>query len=352
MAKILIPSRNRPSSLGCVLGFLARFYPGSEVVVADGTNGEYKPRYRRVIDSFRDSLSLEYRPYDADLPFFDRILDALESLQDDLVIMGADDDYPIVDALAKGEAFLNGHPGYITAMGSIVHLRLAPNGRMHARLGQARPIEARATMQRVMSYGEWPFSTTYAVTRREHLVERYKRARTQFLPRFHDFTVGVHDCTTGKLKALDEIGYFCTRNPRYSYLRADDPLIYLRRGEEVLRLVDVYRQDLLKHANGPTEFVRKNAIKLINYRIEELAGQRAHLRPGFSSSALFQDAVVRKQYDDFHGLFAEQHPARGALFDRLKYIVDALCEQGASTTDNEGEKSTYETLDQQSNVCR
>lgn len=347
MAKILIPSRNRPESLGKILGYLARFYPQTEVIIANGSSTEYIAKYNQMIKAFDGKLSIEHRTYDVDFPFFDRILDVLENIDDEFVIMGADDDYPIIDIMEKGEAFLNKNPDYYTAMGSIIHLTYKPDGKISARLGHARSIMNASPQQRVKMFAQWPFSTTYAVTRREHLIERYKRARTMFLANFFDFVVGIHDCLMGKFKAYGDIGYICTRHARHSYLRADDQLVYLRRSKEVLKLVDLFRDDLMKYADCSKEIAQREAIWLIRRRIEHLAGVQPHGREGFASTKMFQEAVIQQQYDEFHGLFTSGHTIRESMIDRVQFIVDALKDQAVNSTDNQGEATSYETLNEQ-----
>ena len=41
MARLLIPTRNRPTSLMSVIAFLERFHPGTRVIVADGSADSY-----------------------------------------------------------------------------------------------------------------------------------------------------------------------------------------------------------------------------------------------------------------------------------------------------------------------
>ena len=317
------------------------------MIVANGSNDEYKSRYAETIKSVQNILPVEHRLYDANFPFFDRILDVLEDLNDDYVIMGADDDYPIMDVLDKGEAFLNANLDYSTAMGSIIHMKLDGNGKLSARLGHARSLSQPNAAIRAREFAKWPFSTTYAITRRDHLIERYKRARTTFLANFFDFTLGIHDCMVGKFKAFGDIGYFCSRNARHSYLRADDPLIYLRRSEEVLNLVDVYQDDLVNYAKLSQEAAKKQATRLIRHRIEHLASMQPHSREGFAATGLFKDPIIQQQYSEFHGLFEKGQPIRETRIEQLRYIVNGLREQAIETIDNKNEKQTYETLNQQ-----
>jgi len=348
MAKILIPSRNRPGSLRSVLGYLAHFYPQSEVIVADGSNEEYRSGYEETIKSVKDTLSVDHRVYDADFPFFDRILDSLNSVRDEFVIMGADDDYPVMTTMKRGEGFLKKNPDYSTAMGSIIHFKLERNDALSVRLGHAKNLANPIAKTRAMVFAQFPFSTTYAVTRREHLIERYQRANDTFLANFFDFAVGLHDCTAGKLKAFPTVGYFCTRNYKHSYLRADDQLIYLRRANEVLRLVDIMKEDLIKYAELSEPEADRISVRLIRQRISHLAGRQPHNIPGFSSHPTFKNSnIVQRQYKEFHGLFVDGHPSRTEHFALIDHIVSELTSDATGTRDNLGEKASYETFQEQ-----
>src|SRR5215216_1320785 len=106
MTPLLIPTRNRPTSLSNVLRYLARFYPETQVIVADGSAEFHKDLNRQNIAAIEGGLAIDYRPYSPDLPFFDRLLDVLRRDSSEFVIMGSDDDYPVMETLAEAEAFL------------------------------------------------------------------------------------------------------------------------------------------------------------------------------------------------------------------------------------------------------
>ncbi len=347
MAKLLIPSRNRPTSLGYILTFISRFYPGQDIIIADGSTVEYKDHYKYLCKcSDFNNINIEYRQFDPSITVANRIVSVLESINDDLIIMGADDDYPLLDTLKIGEGFLKKHRDYSTAMGSTINLYLYKDGSMKARLGVSRPLNSNSLEKRVMDFAEWPFSTTYAITRRDLLLERYKRAAKYFLANFYDYSAGILDCMSGKIKALRDISFISTRNYKHSYFRPDDDLIYLRRGNEVLKYIDIFQEDFLKFTNIPNSRAQELAKTLIRMRIEQLAGCRAHRRPGFSKSSLFKNTHIQYQYKKFHGLFTKNDPERKRLYKKIKYIADAL-NAIPDSNDNQGENKTYETFEEQ-----
>ena len=346
MVKLLIPTRNRPTGLGGVLQFLRKHYPKTKVVIADGSSDAVKPLNQDAIAGTA-GLSVDYRPYSYDLPFFDRLLDVLRSETDPYVIMGSDDDFPMMDMLERGETFLRANPDFVTAMGSTIHLTLRAPGDLVARLSTVRPIVAESVEARAKAYSAWAFSTTYAVTRREHLIARYERAASRFIPGFYDFATGLHDVMAGKIRAFPEVGFFGTRNYSHSYLRPEEPLIFLRRNEEVLTLMGLLRDDLMSFGGLDAALAKSTVEMMIARRIAELCGVPAHRRVGFLESKMFQNPTVKTQIDLFGELFAEGTAGRGKYLARMTDLVAAL-QTNAASADNAGEKRFYETLESQS----
>jgi glycosyltransferase domain-containing protein len=346
MAKLLIPSRNRPSSLESWFSYVSQFYPGVDIILADGSDGEYGGIYKSIVKKFSSILNIDYRKYDPKVPLFERILDVLKNDSADYFIMSADDDYPLLDLLSEGEQFLELNHEYVSAIGGLVHLSLASTGKLSAKLNPARPIVSNNTKKRVINYSRWHFPTTYGVTRREHLLERYHRASRFFLSGFYDFTTGVHDCSVGKIKALEGIGYVCTKNYNHSYLRQKDKLFFLRRGTEILKTRDQFQSDLIEYGDFSDAQALAVADKLIKIRIAGLVNRGDWALPNFSNSPLFNDRVVKIQYDQFHGMFTDGHPFRSQAFDRLAHIAQGI-QKVAISNDNDGDTGNYETLDDQ-----
>lgn len=345
MAKLLIPTRNRPTSTRNVLAYLAQFYPGTEVIVADGSCDGYGAAYAKTVDEFRDRLAIDYRVCDSGLSFFDRVLEVLKSLTDELTIMGADNYYPIMETLSEAEKFLLGNRGYMTAMGGVVHLVLENDNRLTARYGPARSMESPSELLRIRDFTQWRSSTTYAVARREHLIDRYERIKAMLLDGFYDYVVGAHDCMKGKLKGLPDIGFICSRSTAQSDRRADEQLFYLRRGSEIIALMEKLRDVLL--AVAPVNRFNLEApathtvMRLITRRVADLAGAPAHLDPGFMQTRMFLQPEIQAQYKIFLNMFAEGTPDRDRYLHRLEFIARGM-KADASSSDATNEPVTGE----------
>jgi len=343
MARLILPTRNRSTSLDGVLTFLARFHPDTELIIADGSSDRFKSENAENIKKIGRDLAIDYRQYPEELPFFERLLEVIKGESDEFLIMASDDDFPMMDALKSGETHLRGHPECSTAIGALVSLYLKSDSRIEARLNPARPVLGDNAEQRVKAYSAWPFSTTYAVSRREFLIERYERAQSLFLAGFFDYMIGVHDATLGTVHAIPEIGFFSTRNYNHSYLRPEDPLAFLRHSHTTLAIKDVFKADLIKHAGlGETE-AENLSVLLIKRRISENVGNVIHKKPGFSESHLFLNKMVQRQWQLFHDVFEADSPARQRYSAELDYIAGVL-KTNAKSNDNAGEAGQYETL--------
>lgn len=347
MARLLIPTRNRPASLRSVIAFLERFHPGTRVIVADGSADAFARQNAGAMAEPGLRVEVEYRRYPYETPFFDRLLDVLESIDDPFVIMGSDDDFPLMDALGRAEKALAADPEASTAMGSLLHFFLKSPTELQVRLGLARPIMAADAEKRARAYASWSFSTTYAVTRRELLIERYRRARDLFLVGFYDFGVGLHDCMHGRIRALPEIGFIATRNYNHSYLRPEDRLVFLRRSADVLRMTARIAEDLQRFGGLSGMEAESASEEMIRRRVAENAGAPAHRMRGFENTRLFLNPVVQRQLRLFNDIFDPAcADAHGPLRERLRCVVDSL-RNVAQSTDNAGEDHTVETLDGQ-----
>lgn len=345
MTPILLPTRNRPNSLRCVLDFYEQFYPNTRIIVADGSDDVFKTANKSVVQQHSKGLITEYLPYPAELPLFDRLIDVLNQLDTEFVIMGSDDDFAVMETLQKGEAFLNKNPDFSTAMGSMVHLRMFSDKVMNVRLDVVRNVSGKTPDARVRNYSSWSFSTTYAVTRREHLIERYHRAKTMFLAGFYDFFVGCHDAVAGNVKAFPDVGFICTRNYTHSYLRATTPLIFLRKAEVVLEFNELLVGDLVK--SGLDKDIAEEAARVaISRRVATLAGSPVTKTAGFLQSPAYQHPTVQAQFELFRQLFADGTAARAKYLQRLQFIIASL-KSNAKSQDNAGEDKFYESIEAQ-----
>jgi len=321
---ILLPTRNRPASLSSVLQYLATFYPGARVVVADGSEDSLKHQNAAFINTLSDQLEISHRSYPFEMSMLDRMSALYESLPDDYYIMGADDDYPILENITKAKSFLENNRDYIACGGVNIMVRLLNDEHFKCSVFKAISIEHRYLQKRFTDYGSNFFATYYCVTTRQQMLSRLECSRRMFVAGFGDFMLGLHDLSNGKLKILDSETYIRTSSPVHSYLRVTDRLNFLRESKKVIAIFDQITTDLLSKMHDPT-------LKRAQQIAQQLIVQHIHLltRPSGTDVSPHRSLYM----DDTH---ASKILNRYADDIRMQYIKHKLIETRTSE-DNRSE---------------
>lgn len=343
MPKLLIPTRNRATSLSGVLAFLGQFYHGTTVIIADGSTPENARRNQQVISAAPKGITMDYRAYPFELGYFDRLLDVLTHESDDHIVMGSDDDFPMMEAFQRGATYLEQNPDTVSVVPMRLALEMNQPGMLEARGLPVRSVTAERADRRASQYAQWLFPTTYAVTRRSHLIARYRKAKEGFLPGFYDFQLGAQDSIAGKIRGLPQLGFVTTRNYNHSYLRDSDGLFFLREAEAVQGMIRALQEDLAQKA---PDTAHKTIERMIKRLIAGWCGAGPMTRQGFAESDLVQSAPMQKQIALFGDLFTQGTSQRAAHIDRLRAIARALA-ANAGSDDNKGEPTRYASLEGQ-----
>ncbi len=345
MARLLIPTRNRPESLRSVIAYLDSFHPDARVIIADGSSGDFAAQNKAAAQSQDLRIQIDYRQFSYELPFFDRILAVLQAEEDEFFIMGSDDDYPLMDALGRAEDLLRADASATTAMGATLKLMLRAEADLTAGLTANHTLRGKSAQIRAQTYAAYSFSTTYAVTRRSHLIERYQRAKEVFLPKFFDFGVGLHDVLAGNLIAVPEITFIATRNFNHTYLRSSDRFIFINRPAEFMTMLDQIQTDVAHHCALDMEKAHGVASVMLSQCIIKTLGG-APAKRAEALAAATKEGAMTAQVMAFFDLFTAGTPLRAQIEPRLRFVADAL-RAVATSNDNAGEKSFVDSLDAQ-----
>lgn len=341
MPRFLIPTRNRPAPLRELLRFLVRFYPGTSLLLADGSDDQMKGEVQEVVAAHGDGLDIRYSVYPADLPFFERMLDAVCQAEDEYLALGADDDFPLVEAYDEAQEVLISREDVVTVVPCDVVLTQAAPGKLSARLSHSRSILMRSPLARARNFAWWSFATSYGVTLRDVLIERYRMLAKYNCPGFIDFQVGVNDAISGRILASDGIGTIRTQTYQHGYYRPTQPLVYLRHAERILAYRDHVAGRLMETGLEEAEAMQ-SASNLVDRRVAELTGQSAPTRHGFRDTPGFNQPVHQEQYRKFYAMFEEGNDVRPVIEERLRYVADILTSGIAVQTQDKVEN--YETI--------
>ena len=328
--KIVIPTADRPASLRAVLDYYGRFYPRAELVVADGSTAAVKELNRQAVAEAQ--VAVEHQEYDDDLPVFDRLLQALHTVDRQFVIMGADDNYPVLETLEKGRKRLLERPEAVCAGGHLVHLDVTGPDRASARLDVVRHVNADNPAQRMRVFGSLPFPTSYGVARHEHVVHRLEFLRTWYLRSFYELGVGLTDTARGQYVAIPELGFICTSNYVDDRPQAEEPLAYLRGADQVLAMHDAAYERAAQAPNFDAGQVRDVLSSVIGRRTAALAGAPQHQVVGFTEKAPYKTPMVDNARQLFKDLFTEGTAQRAQHAERLAFIAERIQEITASSS--------------------
>ena len=343
MFTVLMPTRNRPESICHALEFFDVFYPGTRIVVADGSTGEFQPEVKSICVSF-SKIDVDYTHYDPEIPYIHRIVEALKRMDDEFVLMAADDDFPLLDRFGKCHDFLSANDDYVVSCGAGMVMRYTSDDEYSANLKPSYHLDANNPARRLRNYSVLGFQTSYALSRRRHLLERYERFKHVVLTGFYDFTVGTFDSVAGKIHATGEITYVGCLNASQDHPRPSDRLIYLRKADIVLKIIEQLAQDLQDYGNLDSKDAYDQAARVHSREIARKFGKLFNakdVRDQLSKEAFGYDPIARPeaqaQIEDFQQMFRQDDPVRESMLPRLKFIRDA---QRAIAIANKGRVGT------------
>ncbi len=305
-----MPTRNRPASLRALLQFLERFYPGTSLIIADGSEEQNKDATGAACEEFSKALTVDYRPYPAEVPVYERLLDVLLSEDDECFGFGADDDFPLIDAYARAEKVLLTSPDCVNVVPADVLFMSRAPGQLTATLSLSRSIGGPTPADRMRDFAWWSFTTTYGVARRSLAIARNRMLGTHNLAGFIDFQTGLEDALHGKIKAVPYFGAIRTQNTVHAHFRPKDRLVFLRKSEQVLAYRDYLQTRLVDIQQLDRQSALKVASDLIARRIAELLGAGAKTRRGFADSKRLANPTLQAQFSSFYDLFEDGTKSR------------------------------------------
>ena len=169
----LVPTHNRPLFLRRFLGFYARFRPEFSFLIVDSSCPVAAAENRSVIDHIRSELNIRYEH--SDLPFYEKIAANFDRVTSPFVVLCADDDYLLPEAVSRCVDFLEVEQGYATAMGHKALLNTTKNrwtGRLKVLKGYS--IEYDRPLDRCRHMATQWMSNFYAVNRTEALYRDFQ----------------------------------------------------------------------------------------------------------------------------------------------------------------------------------
>lgn len=321
--RLIIPTRNRPTSLGGVLRYYETFYPDASLIIADGSTSDFQKRNETICTE--TPLTIQYQAFDPEIGLFDRLLMVLRNESDPYFLMAADDDYPILETLQKARIRLDKRPEIVCSGGFLLHLNVISDTTANVTLDPPRNIVSPSASRRMNQFSRFPFATSYMLARRELLIARYEFMSGWHVPGFFDYALGLMDLSHGGIVGLAEPAVICTRNAAHSYYRPTDTLGFLAHSDQLMELRDI----LMKRLEETEEdFDADEAMKLtsnvIRRRIASACGVAPHRIEGFTQQPLFAKGLVAEARQSFQNMFTPGTPERTKLDPKFKLISENL----------------------------
>lgn len=325
--KIIIPTRNRPRQMQDFLDFLAKFYPGQSIVVLDGSQSAEQSEVAQICEGASSALDVTFKPYPTDLPLFERLLDGVQSVPDEILAVAADDDFPIMDTYAAAADMLAQNPDLSTVVPYDIVLTLSEQQTLSARLSVSRSVRHPTAAKRVDGFARWRFATSYGAIRKSTLIARYQALSKVYCAGFIDYQIGIEDCLEGGIAALPQLGCMRTHTYTASYLRPSDKLVFLRRSEEVLAIVDHTAARLQQVDGLSAEHAASIASTAMVRQVGSLVGAGAFAKTEFLSSPTFLKRDVQEQFEQFYQMFEDGTALRAKYFEQLSFVTKCLIAQ-------------------------
>lgn len=119
LATIIIPTRNRSWFLRRLLAYLSYQKCLASIIVADSSDDGHRKTNLRTVDDFADTINIEYLELSNLKPdgLYGKIAFALSRVTSEFVVICADDDFVVPNAVGKCVQFLRGNPDYSCARG-------------------------------------------------------------------------------------------------------------------------------------------------------------------------------------------------------------------------------------------
>jgi len=174
---LVIPTYNRPDSLGRLLIVLRTFGYDGQILIADSGSDKTKEENRRSTSAW-DAVS--YIEYPTNIAPFSKFAAAIALTQTKFVMLLADDDLAFPEGLSECVSFLNANPTYSAAHGHYLSYRMSGDRISIPNIEYSSPsIAANLPFDRLNSLMSNYQALTYAVQRKDTAQKAFEMASQQ-----------------------------------------------------------------------------------------------------------------------------------------------------------------------------
>ena len=212
---VVIPTKNRPDFLSRLLHYYADTRSPYSILIGDSSDPEILEETQSVIQDFRGTLQVNHRSYPtyegypSDLGLTETLSDLLEHVATKYVVLVADDDVVIPDAIAEAVRFLELHSDYSAVHGKAALCGLS--GRVQGDVKWIQPypmpqITGLTALERLRSHFRTGRPTEFSVKVTQQMRRHWQMRRALGMNnRFGELLVSCLGVIQGKVHHMDRL---------------------------------------------------------------------------------------------------------------------------------------------------
>lgn len=200
---LLVPTRDRPALLQRLLHYYENESFQNFIVVADSSDTTAFEENRKTMSRCR-ACKVVHRGFDSSIEFFEKVVNALKTVDTPYVGLCADDDFIASHSVDRSVEFLTKHPSYNAVQGRSFTVEISNNQKLHVVAYPQHAVEGADAKTRFESYFKNPSPNFYAVYRTaviKDIFARISRYRTDNT-RFEELAVSSLAAVSGNIAVL------------------------------------------------------------------------------------------------------------------------------------------------------
>jgi glycosyltransferase domain-containing protein len=181
MLTVLVPTKNRPSFLTRLCSYYRERNLDHQLLIVDSSEPEQASENRRALELLEAGFKVEYKLYENEIGFLEKLNEALASVETPYAVLGADDDLFVPDGLTRAVEFLEANQDYALAHGDALTFSLNTNeawGKLeNVWRYEQRTVDDESGVERLVNHFVNYSATWYSVHRTKQLRENLLAAK-------------------------------------------------------------------------------------------------------------------------------------------------------------------------------
>jgi len=207
MLTVLVPTKNRAPFLSRLCSYYGGRAFKHKLLIVDSSEPSQADENRRALELLGNDVDVEYKLYDNDIGFLEKVNAALSLVSTPYAVLGADDDMFIPAGLSRTVEFLEANSDYVLAHGDAMTFSLNTSGAWgkleNVWRYEQRTIENPTGVERLVNHLVNYSTTWYSVHRSELLRENLLAATRMVDLLFVELLPSGLSLIQGKAKKLD-----------------------------------------------------------------------------------------------------------------------------------------------------